>query len=141
MAKGRQGGTRTGSSSAPTGLLSKGDTSSFPVTLKLSDFYDEGQFLNGGAFSAINDDGHELRIDIDNGYNDDIGATGATVQVSIRFKDGRTQLISNDFIEGEPFVSSGGARYYPKDNVIRRLNNSMPYYIDRANYWIKREKG
>lgn len=147
MAK-RNGGTRsTGSSGASASRTLGGGAgiatgNSFSASAKITQF-EGNSSLGGGYYSLMTKDGkYSMVIETENGYNEEMGANGTTIMVGIQKGTGRVENLTTSFVDaGSTYTESMGLEYFNNDaDVARRINNSMPYYAELANKWIKRNK-
>ena len=115
---------------------------SFSRFSKLIDFNDEGQMVNGGSYSIETDDGYTMRLNLENGYNENYGSTGTLVTVTVTSPSGKTsEPMGTSFVEGAAFRESGGRNVYANSDAVRqRIEGSMPYYAELANRWKRNNK-
>lgn len=147
MAK-RNGTTKYVGSGSASGNVSLGGGkgvatgNSFSANAKISNF-EGNSSLGGGYYSLMTKDGkYSMVIETTNGYNEELGANGTTISVGIQKGTGSVENLTSSFVDaGSTYRESMGAEYYNNDaQVASRINNSMPYYAELANKWIKRNK-
>ena len=147
MAKG-SGSTRTvgasGASAARTlgGGAGVASGNSFSASAKITQFEGDSS-LGGGYYSLMTKDGkYSMVIETENGYNEELGANGTTITVGIRKGTGGVENLTTSFVDaGSTYTESMGREYFNNEaDVARRINNSMPYYAELANKWIKRNR-
>ena len=148
MAK-RTGGTRaTGSSSASASratavkgtILGGGKGvargNEFSGDAKITDF-DGSSTLGGGEFSMTTKNGEYTMVIETNNFIEN-GEGWTLVSMGVREGTGRVTNLTNDNVETGPvYTESMGAVYHEQEAVAKYINNVMPYFAERANYWIK----
>lgn len=132
MAK-NSGSTKKSTSSSPKGLNGGGN---FPSNAKLSDF--EGSSFGSGGQYSLTKGNFTMEIETDHGYNDDLEMEGTIITVSMKKGTGRSEIINSSFVEGAGLTSSMGQKTYNNNPVVKRIENSMPYYAELANKWKKK---
>ncbi len=147
MAK-KSGGTRSVGSSSTSASRTLGggagiaSSNSFSASAKITQFEGDSS-LGGGYYSLMTKDGkYSMVIETENGYNEEMGANGTTILVGIRKGTGSVENLTTSFVEvGSTYTGSMGHEYFNNEtDVARRINNSMPYYAELANKWIKKNK-
>lgn len=113
---------------------------SFSASAKISQFEGDSS-LDGGYYSLMTKDGkYSMVIETENGYNEEMGANGTTITIGIRKGTGSVENLTTSFVDaGSTYTESMGHEYFNNEaDVARRINNSMPYYAELANKWIKK---
>jgi len=147
MAKGGGSTKTTGASGASASRTLGGGTgiasgNSFNASAKIAQF-EGNSSLGGGYYSLMTKDGkYSMVIETENGYNEEMGANGTTITVGIQKGTGKVENLTTSFVDaGSTYTESMGLEYFNNDaNVASRINNSMPYYAELANKWIKKNK-
>lgn len=140
-----------GSGSTRSSSMASGNTSKSPIigggsgslkgnsfdNMKLSDF--EGNaFVNGAYYSLSTKDGKYLMtVDMENGYNENRGADGTTITISMQNmqSSNSTEIIYNGFAIDNPQYKTPNS--YVK-SASESLERTLPYIKELADKYIKR---